>query len=134
MSNHEAGHMVSSIIKKILDFYNEGKFSKEVSKDLIETIIHRVLGYDGNLGECVELIEGNYCGRCFKANDRIYNFVQVFWDHSKNELPLKGEEKIIYLNDSSYTFDGFCKECMDEWLEDKFPEIPKEEYYKLMED
>lgn len=66
MSCHDIGRGINTIVERIVELYDEGKYSTETARDLIATSRNGVHWCDGNEDEAVECIRRCRCGRCLK--------------------------------------------------------------------
>lgn len=67
MSNHDIGHAMNQVIETILDLYDEGAYSVDTAKTLINKAVYVVCGYDGNDYEALEYVTDTHCSCCLKA-------------------------------------------------------------------
>ena len=67
MSNHDIGHAMDQVIETILDLYDEGAYSVDTAKTLINKAVYVVCGYEGNDYEALEYITDTHCSCCLKA-------------------------------------------------------------------
>ena len=66
MSCHDIGRGINTIVERIIELYDEGKYSTETACDLIATSRKGVHWCDGNEDEAVECIR-----RCSTGNGGI---------------------------------------------------------------
>lgn len=110
MSCHNIGRAMDSVVVKIMEMYDEKKFSADTARELILAAKAGVGYCDGNYYEAVESIRLCRCGRCLKKireEETIYSL----WDLTSeinDPYPIM-EQK--YSGEDPLVSDGLCEEC-----------------------
>ena len=112
MSCHDIGRGMNSVVEKIVELYDEGKYSMDTAKKLIVAARKGVHWCDGNEDEATASIRRCRCGRCLKKLN-VGDFLFSVWDVSK-EIPDIDEMLDRNRNDEPpLASDGLCEECFD---------------------
>ena len=128
MSCHDIGHGINTITKKIMEFYDEGRYSAETARKLTAKARNAVYWCDGNTDEAIEDIRKCYCGRCLKKMDGK-DLLSV-WDVSRDVPNRYDIIDCKYIDDEPpLATDGLCEECFSIILQKhcKDPEAGKRE-------
>jgi len=110
MSCHDIGRGINTIVERIVELYDEGKYSTETARDLIATSRNGVHWCDGNEDEAVECIRRCRCGRCLKKM-KAGEYLFSVWDVSSE---VKNVYKIMDIEDNDgdeLASDKLCEEC-----------------------
>ena len=112
MSNHDIGRALSTVVDVVVRFFDEGKISLEVAREIIFTSRHAVHYCDGNEDEAIEDIIFFRCGKCLSKVPKgglLLNTVDFWRLAYLNERVLPTFEAIAEKNRlASY---GLCREC-----------------------
>lgn len=107
MSCHDIGRGMNSVVKVVVELYDDGKIDKKAAMKIIRACKDGVNWCDGNDGEAIDYIRRCRCGKCFKMIPKGEKLYSV-WDVS-NEVPDK------YKIDDRFelALDGLCQDCFD---------------------
>lgn len=110
MSCHDIGRGMNSVVKVIIDNYQEKKFDAETARELIAACRKGVYWCDGNQDEAIKSIRRCICGKCMQTI-RKGEYLFSIWNVSYDVPDRYG---IIDGGEVELASDGLCEKCFDE--------------------
>ncbi len=108
MSDHDIGRGLNSVVKTIMELYDQNALETEVAKKLIRSCAKGVHWSDGNEYEALDYIYSCRCGKCLKMvpkGEKLYSVDMV-----SNQVP----DMYSIEKKAGLATDRLCTECFDE--------------------
>ena len=110
MSCHDIGRGMNSVVKVVIDLFDEGKMEVSTAREIIVACRNGVNWCDGNEDEAIVCIRRCRCGKCLKKVPKGAYLFSV-WDVS-NDVP--NRYRILDGGETKIASDGLCESCFDE--------------------